>query len=251
MNGSQVTSIGVALACILAFGVASTTLESTVATDPADVISVSPDYSVVPGASAGDIRKQIESNQGNPEEMPESQAADGSNDGPSSSGDQMESSGQQGEGPGQGSGDTSLSWLDRLLAFLAQLVALLPYLVLALGLVAAYRNRDRLFRILADQQVVPTRPTTDSDPWAGVHPPDIVEQAWIEMVRRVEVDNPRTKTPAECASAARAAEMDPEGVMLITRAFRRARYANGLSTEEQREMARRGLDRLGFGSGDH
>lgn len=236
---SNVAPVVIALACIFAFGVASTTLESTISTKPGEVID--PDYEAlqIDGDDVGDMKDRVQENKGrNSDESAPSKSSN------------QDGKGEEATGPseekrlGKKPGDPDESLLDMLLALLAKLLFLIPIAVAVLGAYVAYRYRDQIFDWLLGSGGAEEPGRGRVDPWEGVEPSNVVQRAWFEMVRRVDVNRPRSKTPAEWENAARTAGMDPEAVELVTDAFRAAAYSDGEVSDVERDAARQGLERL-------
>lgn len=278
MNRDSYLTVFLAICCIGAAGMASTTLASSLAEDPDDVVDV--DYSELPigkdegssvrGAvqngerqsqSGGSDREDVSNPQGQSDEpgdsSEQSAAADSrdeppddatggeSGDEPNSggSGDESNSGGTGSSGSGGGTGP--LSFLQQLWLLLE---GLLPWLVLLVVLALAYRYRRNLLAlVLAVAAVVGDRTGgrsgTDTR-WPSAPPSNDVHQAWLSMVDRLDIDEPQTRTPSECASAAVDANMNPTAVQTLTNVFEEVRYGEKPVTDERRQRARDGLRRL-------
>lgn len=165
-----------------------------------------------------------------------SDAAAGSSDSSSSSSSSSDDGTTQ--TPGQ-------NWLDRLLSLLASwLPALVVLAVVVASAAVLVRYRERIVRRLrappADRGASTPRPL-DPDP------ENAVERAWVAVLAAADVDDPRRRTPGECAAAAVASGLDPEGVERLRRVFEEVRYGGREVTPERRRRAERGLDRLDLG----
>lgn len=267
MNSDSIIPLVLALLCVSAVGVSSSTLTSSMSTDPEDVIN--PDYERLPlsqddaerlreevtsngeqmSAKAGETgnEKQVESPPQDAESQPDQQQSD-SGDGES------QQSNQQSE---KQSGEKVVppSLLDKLLAFLWNVLPILALLaVLGALAVLAHRYSDRLLALVA--ALLPERRAgsasddgSDGRPWPTVEPDNEVHGAWLTMVSRLDIDQPRTKTASECARAAVDAGMDPDAVGTLTRLFEEVRYGGAPVTESRRTQAKSGLKRLGIESG--
>lgn len=277
VNRDSAIALVLAVCCISAAGVAATTMQSTLSQEPDDVVDI--DFSKLPvgedegetakgalqsdseekaqtgkdgtegdveSSDSGEDGEQSQSSQANPEgEMGKA----GSNDQSGDSGSNEQRDGQSGGGDGEGSqygGEQGL--LDRLLDLLMNLLPLLLLLVL---LALAYRYRHHLLALaLALAGVFGSRETasTAAGPaWPSETPDNDVHRAWLGMVTQTGIDEPHRRTPAECASAAIEAGLDPAAVRTVTETFEEVRYGGAPVTDERRERARRGLDRLGGG----
>lgn len=75
-------------------------------------------------------------------------------------------------------------------------------------------------------------------------PDSEVERAWLALVRRVETDRPETRTPGEWATLAADDGLDADAVATLTRAFESVRYGGSEETAERRQRVRRALARL-------
>jgi len=64
-----------------------------------------------------------------------------------------------------------------------------------------------------------------------------VYRAWRDMVTSLDIDSPRTTTPAEFAAAAQDAGMTPADVETLTELFREVRYGGEPVTEERERRA--------------
>lgn len=290
MNRDSYLTVLLAVCCIGAAGMASTTLASSLTEDPDDVVDI--DYSKLPiGKDDGNSVKgavQSEENQAsdgksdqenveNPQgeseksgDSSEPSVSSGSSDEEASSQSSSDDSGNQGGGgddsgdqsggadsgtdpggagsEGAGDGTGPLSLLEQLWLLLEQL---LPWLVVLVLAALAYRYRRNLLALaLAIAAVFGDRTESrdgESTRWPSEPPANDVHRAWLSMVNRLDVDQPQTRTPSECASAAVEADMDPTAVQTLTDVFEEVRYGEKPVTEERRERARDGLRRLGGG----
>lgn len=276
MNRDSYLTVFLAVCCIGAAGMASTTLASSLTEDPDDVVDV--DYSELPigkdegnsvrGAvqngerqsqNGGSDREDVSDPQGKSEKQGDSSkqsAADdsqneppddgsGSDDGNQlgGSGGDSDSGGTGSEGSGGGTGPPSI--LQQLWLLLE---GLLPWLLLLVVLALAYRYRRTLLAlVLAVAAAVGDRTDgrsrTDTR-WPSEPPSNDVHRAWLSMVDRLDIDEPQTRSPSECASAAVDANMDPTAVQTLTNVFEEVRYGEKPVTDERRQRARDGLRRL-------
>ncbi|WP_254538897.1 DUF4129 domain-containing protein [Halomarina litorea] len=241
MNVERVVSLGVILAVIVAMGVSATTLESSLSSNPDEVIDL--DYENIPlGQDAvRDAKDEVEQNKenpnptGDPRTMPEQKPTEV----------QAGGGGPSDDGPGE-----ERSLLDRLLDLLMQLLPFLLALLALLVLAALARRYGRrlLALLLALVPQDGTESTDDDVTWTP-HPRNDIERAWLSMLDRAGVQRPRQMTPAECANQAVAAGLDPDGVQRLRTAFEKVRYGGGEVTDEDARQAREGLRRMGLGGG--
>lgn len=241
MNVDRVVALAVALACIVAMGVSATTLESSLSSDPDEVIDL--DFENVPFGNdqAENIKNEVESNQDNPQqqvkkEVPEDQQQE-----------QQQQQQNRGEQDGDGLGDDPSLWqqlLDLLLALLPFLLALLGLLVLA-AVVRRYGSRIlALFLALLPQRH--GSGDAAATEWVA-DPRNEIERAWLTMTDRAGIQRPRQMTTAECASAAVAAGLDPDGVNTLRSVFENVRYGTQPITDEDARRARESLRRMNLG----
>lgn len=261
MDRSRVLSVVVVLVCVFAMGTAATTLESTLTTDPDDVVDL--DWRQLPLSEdqAADVKDEIESNKradsGDTGQAPDAgEGQEPSGGGPS--GDEATGLGAGLEERLGGLGPTEPDFLDKLLALLR---ALLPLLLAVLALLAAAglasRYRDRLKGLLLGlvglaQGYLSTAGGTErssSAEWAAFDPEHEIDQAWLRMVRELESEAVPYRTPAEYARAAKLAGMPSAPVETVTRTFEEVRYGGRPVTAERRQQAHRGLKELGLGGG--
>jgi hypothetical protein len=281
VNWDRYLSLLLAVCCVGAAGVASTTLDSTFEQRPDDVVDL--DYEELPIGSdqaatlkeaikgtAGDESGTDPAAAGDPGAAAEDSPDRGDRTSDSESGDGAGGDASTGSGPDQsgvssGSGDRQTgdsASAGELLAgtggtgpgenppgpsLLDRLLNLLPLLVLVLVLVLAYRYRATLAALItgAFDRV---EPSTDGSAarvdWPSGQPENQVHAAWLRMVSRAGVEAPRRRTPSECAAAAVDAGLDPDGVGTLTAVFEEVRYGEAPVTEERIERAREGLRRL-------
>lgn len=264
MNRSRLSAVVVVVLTLAALGVAATTLETTLTTDPDDEINPNWDRLPIDEQQAAALKDEIRD---------EEPAADGSD--PSDSTETGSSTGGAETEPSTGGTEPIRLETDGPLTLTepapeppeeddSLLRSLLPWavgLLVVLGVVAGivYRYEvDRLPTIEYDSTMVSpteTTPSTQStvadsaEPvgeWPGCEPASIVDEAWITMVQEV-VDQPATTTPGECISQARETGYDSEAVEAIATAFERVHYGSHTASEEA-VRARNGLSRLTGGN---
>lgn len=278
VNRDSYLTVLLAVCCIGAAGMASTTLASSLSEDPDDVVDV--DYSELPiGEDEGSsVRGAVQNEEGTPSDggsdstdatdpqgstgggaddrsespPPEEQSSDDQSQGGSGSGATGQSGsgdgtgtsgvGADGSGSGRGPGTPTVNWLWNLLE------QLLPLLGLLVATALAYRYRRNLLALaLALAAVVGDRTSTGErreTRWPAERPSNDVHRAWLSMVDRLDIDQPHTRTPSECASAAVEADMDPSAVQTLTNVFEEVRYGEKPVTDERRQRAKRGLERI-------
>lgn len=283
MNRSRAVPLLIALLSISALGVAATTLETSMTTDPDDEIN--PDWDRLPisegeaasvleaigdldeegeegdgdedgeaGESGEESRDEVESRDVEGSEVEREGGADGEGAEAAAAGEAAEGTGT-GDGSGEAGGGGVLgvdsatgpvpgepSLLDRLLALLW---ALLPFVVaLALGALA-YRYRERLRSLLDPDPSAEARTdrASEADAWPGASPSNVVDEAWLAMIRRLDPRRPETTTADDCRSLAGERGVDAEAVETIATAFERVHYG-GIDPSEEADRAREGLGRL-------
>jgi hypothetical protein len=236
MNPSKLFPLFVAALCITGIGVSATSMESSVSTDPDEVIDT---YELLPigQGDAHALQKQMEGDdsgdQGGQDES-ESEAA-------------SESQSSSSESENTGMGATPPSLLDRLLDLLLSVLRFLlaVAVIVALGAVG-YRYRDRIVDAFWDL----LQPNDDAAAieyeersWPADEPSNAVERAWLELVRRVDPERPAIMTPAECAAAAKQAGLESSAVETITSAFERVEYG-GVPPDEEARRVEDALDEI-------
>ncbi|MFB6150301.1 MAG: DUF4129 domain-containing protein [Haloarculaceae archaeon] len=154
-----------------------------------------------------------------------------------------------------GAGDRTIG-SDATRDLLAQLLALLrrlvPAVVVVLALAATAvvaRNRDR---IAASLRPVVSRIAAALDrggrggdvPDPASAPPNAVEWAWLELIRRAEVAPGDGSTPRQCVErAVREGSVDPDAARELTALFERVRYGGEPETPDHVRRALRSLRR--------
>lgn len=232
-------SAALAALCVLSLGVSATTLESSVQTDPDDVINLDWDRLPIGEGTAIEMKREMQDNGAalRPDPGGEERAEHQTQPGGGSQGAQRRLTGatrQLSQAVKRMATDASPS------AFPWELL----WMLVAIGLVAAlaavwYRIAGR-FR--GAERAAGDDPSTH--PWPPDEPATEVDRAWLAMVRRLELDRPWTRTPAECASAAVDTGMDPDAVATVTDAFAEVRYGGCAVTSTHRKRVRTGLQRL-------
>lgn len=281
MNRDSYVALVLAVCCIGAAGVSATTLSTTLEQEPDDVVDI--DFAKLPiGEDQGEEAKGALESEGNEKSVvakddsqgdsdleqqdsgekngdsspPPDQESEGK-DGPAGSSEKNDGSGLSeskdsgavsdgdGDGPRTG-GEPSL--FDRLLDLL---MALLPLLLLILALALAYRYRYHLLALaVAIKDVLVGDEMTSSSgaaAWPNGTPSNEIHRAWLSMVSATSIDEPQRRTPSECAAAAIDEGYDPGAVQTLTETFEEVRYGGKPVTDERRERARKGIDRIGGG----
>lgn len=255
MNRETGFWLAVALLSIAALGVSATTIESTLTTEPDDVIDL--DYDTVPigqddaqtildemgGEETGDRQEQAEGDDGtdsqtkpNPDES-------------SDSVDEVPEPSDSEEDDGTGQSDDMAptikppepSLLERLLDLLA---ALLPYVLFIAAVLGSagltVRYRDRIIALFDDPD--PPAPeelsTPEAEDWLDGAPSNDVDRVWVELVDALDLDRAASMTTTECATAAIDAGYDPDAVRTLTEAFEELRYGGQFATDRHERLAR-------------
>lgn len=129
------------------------------------------------------------------------------------------------------------------------------FVVAALGVVAAVFLRDD-----GEEQQITTDPEMGEEERQAVigsaagEAADRIEneaalenevyRAWAKMAEPLPVEQPQTSTPADFASAARDAGIEPDDVSELTSLFEEVRYGTATPTEEREERAVEALRRI-------
>lgn len=264
----------VALLAVVAIGVSASALDATLSTEPEDAIDV--DYASIPigKEDAANVRSEIERHTGDgesdnpsdasdpssqPGDQPESGAAaemDGEgDDAGTGAGDEagMGAGDEAGTGAGGGTGSGSESEdsvLERLIELLVSVLRALIVVLLSVGAIGlAVRYRDRLFGLLDDDgSTSGTAGRRGPHAWLDGTPHNPVDQAWVDLVERLDLAEPEAMTPAECATTAVESGFDREAVETLTETFEEIRYGGRPVTPERIGRAWRSARRLTNGS---
>lgn len=260
MIRSWAIPVVIAVLSVSALGVAATTLETTLTDNPDDVIDIDSDRVPIGQSSSKTLLEQI--NSGGNEAGEPSDAGDGSaettgsgegdaGDGTTSSGNGDGSEGSAdtdtGSNVGNGAGaDTDGVTGDPRLPTLLATILQIPLVVALTAL--TYRYRRKFFLTLglrsADAELKTSRvPDPDADAWSGSSPSNVVDQAWLTMIHRIEPERPETVTPTECVALARDRGVDVEAAMAIATAFERVHYGSAPVAAEA-DRAREGLRQI-------
>ncbi|MFC7319161.1 DUF4129 domain-containing protein [Halomarina halobia] len=229
-NVDRLVSAAIALVCVVAVGVSATTLDSSLSSDPEEVIDL--DYDRIPlgQEQAREVKEEVERNEQRQERRQQARSGGGGGD------------------SGGGSEEPEPPWWAWLLRLLERLLsyataALVALVALALGRRYADRLRSLLLALF---------PGGRADGNAGTDAPvavpeNEVERAWLSMLERAGVEDARTMTTAECARAAVDAGCDPSAVETLRTAYERIRYGGAAITDEDVRRARDSLRRMSGG----
>lgn len=235
----------VAVCCIGAVGLAATSYEASVETNPDEVIDAH--HSWLP------VGKETILFFKNPQER------------------SLSGGGGGGSSDGGGSGDDPAECTGGVLGVLAMMFPmfippcgpfyllglLLAFLGMLLTVALAYRYRWHLIAPgiavwgwLNDRGRGPGSGGPHN--WPSEPPGNEIYGAWLDMVERADPEQPWSRSPAQCASAAVDAGMDSEAVGRLTTLFEEVRYGGADPTDERQQSARKWLQRLrgGRGGGD-
>lgn len=252
MIRSRAVPVVLAVLAVSALGVASTTLETTLSTDPDEVID--PDWSRLPigqdeaAAIQNEMAEADDSDRGGNAESRALEAEEEGSDTevtPSDGEDDTSSgSGSSGLRTADGAGESTP--LNRLLAMLSPLLQMLLGGAVVVTIVAiTYRYRTELHALLGRESTIepPVESLPEPESWPGVEPSSVVDRAWLTVVDRIEAERPETMTVAECVALARQQGIDAAATEAIATAFERVHYGSSPVAEEEHH-ARVGLRRL-------
>lgn len=233
-GGRNYTKLVMALCLISAVGIAGTTYESTLQTDPDEVIDVKHSWLPIGKEKVKDFK--------NPDRSQSNSASSGGGGGSSE------------EPPPCSTGIIGI--LASIFPMLIPpcgpfylLGLLLPLLLLLVALALLYRYRRQVIApgiavYLWLRDLTETTRGGDTVNWPPDNPANDVHGAWLAMVQRTNLDRPWTRTPAECARAAVDTGMDSEAVERVTGLFEEVRYGGAPLTDERRQQAREWRRRL-------
>lgn len=255
IDRSQAKPLVLALLAVSALGVAATTLETTLTTDPDDEINPNWDRLPIGQEDAAAIEGEIDAGS-------ESDDIGEADDETASSGEAEQSEMDSGENTGQDTtsegdagqsgmdtslGSTEQSVFDWILGLLATLARfLLPLIVIATIGTLIYRYRAALLSLFGlDSPPEPrsTQQTAAAEPWPTTEPTTVVDRAWLALVKQVNPDDPKAITTGECAALASQSGCDVDAVEAITTAFERVHYG-GATAATEADRAQYGLDQL-------
>lgn len=253
-DADRVLTLVVALVCAFALGAAGTSLEAAVSTSPDDVIDVEDTGLPISQENAREVRDQVENEQEEPdkEEAQQQQEQQEQQEQQQQQQQQQEQQQLQEQGAATQPDDPSL-W-QQLLALLRDLF---PYIVGTLVVVAlavaAYKQRHRLLALAAllvggDDEEEYEYPDRGHRP-LDFAPENDVDAAWVRLVSALGERARGARTTREYERAAVEAGLDPDAVGQVTRAFEEVRYGGQPVTDERRQRATEGIQRLGLGGG--
>lgn len=226
--------IVVSLVAIAALTMSAATIESTLSTDPEDMIN--PDYDTVPIGqdTAETIRQEMESS--GDDDLTDDRTASDPEPQPGGGDDRLS----------EGSTTPKQSLLDRLLNALMYLLAALAGVTIA---AVAVSRRDRLLRMLT-YAILPPETMDDrsenSDRWPGTIPSDPIGLTWLALVGAVNPERPESMTPREFAAAAIDAGFDEQVVARLTEAFEEITYGGQPITTNHERLAIEVREQLGL-----
>ncbi|WP_152422731.1 DUF4129 domain-containing protein [Natrialba taiwanensis] len=148
------------------------------------------------------------------------------------------------------------SWIEILnLAFTTIRSVAFPLVILGVVTVIALLTSHHLPKINAYPRTAfminglhSTKQTSQSrssnDSWPPTAPENSVAEAWLEMVKKIDVSNPHSRTTEEWADAALAAGYNEEAVKSLTKLFRETQYGGVTVTTDRERKAKREFERL-------
>ncbi|WP_224268450.1 DUF4129 domain-containing protein [Haloprofundus salinisoli] len=259
MNRDGLLTIAVAACCLFSLGTAAGTLDSSVQTDPDDVIDV--DSSMLPvgsdqldelkqtmtepsgGGGEGDTQRQRQRETQSQQQQQQEQSVDQREE------ELVNSDFSSDSETGDEVPPEESLW-EKLLGLLE---ALLPFAVLGALLLAALTYRDRLAALL--RRWLPSgddgTPAAD-EPVGDPKPKDEVSAAWCEMLAAVGLERETKLTPRERGEKVveqHGSGADSEAVWGLTSLYESVRYGGDEVTDERRERARDYLRRFRGNSG--
>ncbi|WP_440992006.1 DUF4129 domain-containing protein [Haloarchaeobius baliensis] len=253
----RLLSLAVLGCCLLALATSAGSVDSAISTKPDDAVDI--DSGLLPiGADATEgIKRQLQGRE--PTENTDSGDADSgestvdssqqSPNEPADSSDLADSQTDESKQLAPGEGDDSVTvpaepstgLLERLLALLRTALGVVFALgLLAVGALAAYRNRGRLLARLAALLDGPGegQPVRDEDDTVPPETPgNAVEEAWYRTMEEFGLASARSKTPAECARRAIERGGKRAAIEPLTEVFTEVRYGDEPVTESRRQRA--------------
>lgn len=248
MNRSQLVSVVVVGMTLVALGVAATSLETTLTTDPDDELN--PNWEALPIDEEVAAAIQDEMNEQDQDHIGTSGTDDSADDGATEPETELSPTGSEpaielGPGPftvtepGHEPPPEEELPLRSLLPWGLGLLVVL----LAVGSVV-YRSSGETLPVLDPESTehgdsttaapagqAPQAISRPSVEWPDGEPTTIVDRAWVQMVEQLGVDQPTTATPAECIEQAKETEADRQAVEAIATAFEAVHYGGGPASE--------------------
>lgn len=242
MDRSKLLALVVGLLALSTLGVAATTLETTVTTDPDDEIDPAWEQLPLSRETAAEIQAEMTAAGGGTDGSAADSGGDG--DGADSSSARTASGGDSNAAGGAGTAVPNGSLLDRLLALLGTLLQVILGVTVVGGVGGlAYRYRGRYHSLFGVDRAGSPTDVPEPAAWPRTEPTTVVDRAWVRLLTELAPEQPETITPAECVRLARRADLDMTAVEAITTAFERVHYG-GHSPAAEQARARDGLDRL-------
>lgn len=246
----------VTLACVVAIAISAAAMTSTLETEPDEAVDLDFELLPVGESQAVAVKDEIESGSasrgaadtagsGSAERQSRRQVGESESGDASRQRDRDETASERTTETGTGEIPSRLDPLGRLLALLKRLLPILVGLAIVTGLAVRYREELLAIARARFGDYEPVRggpPPTRRDP----SPSDEVEQAWVSLLRRADVDRPWRYTPGECAAAAIDRGYDRESVARLRRLFEEVRYGDRRVTDSRVRQARQHLDALGL-----
>jgi len=255
MNRSQIVSVAVVGMTLVALGVAATSLETTLTTDPDEEIN--PNWEALP------IDEEVAAAIQDEMDEDESDQIDtaGTNDDSSSDSEPESELATRGEDPAIQLGPGPFTVTEPgheppEKQEASPLRSLLPWAIglgivlLAVGTVV-YRsnnisNRPTASNSTADADVhTPASPATTRSAkqnhqltWPDAEPTTVVDRAWVQLVEQLDIEQPATATADTCVQRARETGVDIEAVETIATAFEAVQYGGQPASQESVHIER-------------
>lgn len=161
---------------------------------------------------------------------------------------------------GQFAGSSILALVFTILQIIYQhrlAIITIAVLVSVVGLFYQYRQHlavPHVFRSSSEAPETATRSSstaTASADWPPDTKPKSVQEAWVEMIQRVDdIENPSSRTPTEWQQIAIDAGLPTDIAETITATFCAIQYGNTPETDTRRKRVRTALDKLDDQQGD-
>ncbi|WP_254279271.1 DUF4129 domain-containing protein [Haloarcula marina] len=248
MNVERVVSVAVACLVVVAVGLSASTLDESMSTDPGDAID--PEYDALPigeeqagdvEAAAKGLHEQYENQRDGSVRRPERAES-----GPTSQSQQSQQSSQSSQSSdGQSGADSSETQgqTERPTDPGPDWWAILTGLALVAAVLGlTYRYRRRIVALLGTVVGAERRSGEVSE--MVPNPTNGVQRAWVELLRRAGITDPRTRTPRDCARRAVETGFDADAVDRLRHTFEEVQYGQTQPTPEQERRASETLDGL-------